>query len=494
MWASGPKCPDCDKNYTTDFIDSTFSKGFRRGPLRIASVQNLQEQEMSLLPDTMIVLQERKNIQEYHRLYTEITYLHDFFSNCLASNVAIDYSKYQEDHKKLYESILLYPLRPSGQKRKREAASRSIKCPGQECLGYISLSGIGSGSCALCSMRVCKDCNKSLPNAEAVKAHDKCDPDDVKSWTLIKDTSVGCPKCGTPIQKVSGCNQMWCTVQGCNTAFDWATGRVVNGPFHNPHYHEWLRTAGGANAAQAVGLANANLACQGPGDVISNHNIQTIYGLTDFHQSQLSYYSTNLLQYKKLCVKLSDYLRCLSELVDNRFARRAEEEAYGPNTHQDLRIEYLQKKITKTGWASKLSHRETLRIKYARQRAIYLMFQTAAADLFAQFLTTMRKFAESDETSMKTKSTLAYRSRIIDPQAAYPVIDSFINSIENLRIYHIRESLRIIKDYSDTSIRVMYAHPVADDRTTGVQMYWTLASVKELEEKYLVNDSIYEPI
>lgn len=62
-----------------------------------------------------------------------------------------------------------------------------------------------------------------------------------KSVELITSMSKRCPGCGTPISKVSGCDQMWCVV--CHTFFNYSTGQINLGKFqHNPHYFQWKAT------------------------------------------------------------------------------------------------------------------------------------------------------------------------------------------------------------------------------------------------------------
>jgi len=67
-----------------------------------------------------------------------------------------------------------------------------------------------------------------------------CHPEHLTNWKTILETSVPCPGCKIPIQKSSGCYQMWCTL--CCTAFDWKSGQLlVTHQFHNPHYSEYQR-------------------------------------------------------------------------------------------------------------------------------------------------------------------------------------------------------------------------------------------------------------
>jgi hypothetical protein len=330
-------------------------------------------------------------------------------------------------------------------------------------------------------------CNKAFSSSGERKRHvdlAQCDENDVKSWALIKETSVACPKCGTSIQKVSGCNQMWCTVQNCNTAFDWATGKVINGPIHNPHYHDFLRTG----AVQFHD--NMNLACIEP----NNQNIaQMLYEIYDMYDVLFrkanapigsisssgpngASGSTDVLVgattdgslvsirgaspeeaqlYDTLCTQ---YLRVLVEIID---ARERRPDVYGPESYESLRLDYLQQKITKTEWASKLSYKETVRQKMFKLGTLLSMFKTASWDILLKFYTESRANADLGTLVFRRRNVDRYGHngyvttgqthrtvKAVQKEFGLEAIQAFSTSFETLRVYYATQLYKILSDYT----------------------------------------------
>ena len=81
-------------------------------------------------------------------------------------------------------------------------------------------------------------CTKCLSKIDKNSEH-KCKQEDIDSWEEIKKSTKLCPKCSSRIFRSMGCPQMFCT--NCHTGFDWNTGEIINGNFHNPHRMEWLK-------------------------------------------------------------------------------------------------------------------------------------------------------------------------------------------------------------------------------------------------------------
>ena len=57
---------------------------------------------------------------------------------------------------------------------------------------------------------------------------------ELKTLKLIQDTSVKCPKCGTPIEKSEGCNKMTCSK--CKCYFCYLCGAVCDPSTPYTHY------------------------------------------------------------------------------------------------------------------------------------------------------------------------------------------------------------------------------------------------------------------
>lgn len=403
LWASDPKCAHCSKKLEPSFIDAVFPKGFRRGQLRIQAIKNLLEQEMSLLPQSSIRFQEIKLQERIASLYTELRHLTEMMRTSPYLKFPLKRLAEIEDSFKDCQA-----------NNKKTIVRKTTKCPTEDCRGYIP-SGL---KCPICQVALCSDCNA----AKISGSEHSCSIEDISSWAAIKDSTVPCPKCSMRIEKISGCNQMWCTIKDCNTAFDWATGKIINGPMHNPHYHEYLRTL-----APLANNQEDHIACQTPRNKLSNARINEVYY---FFRAEL----TSKLPDATI---MTNFIQANLEAFD--YERPIEE--YGPQTYEKLRFEYLDSKITKEQWASRLSCKETLRIKKKKLHELKQLYQTAASEIFATFyLQNKIKFMASQTDTFKP-----------DLQA----LENFNNQNEALRQLYSKELKLILADYSDTHAKIL---------------------------------------
>jgi hypothetical protein len=145
------------------------------------------------------------------------------------------------------------------------------KCGVDGCLGSLSTAW----KCGLCDTFSCSSCH-------AVKGLDRdaphtCNTDDIASVAEIKKSTRNCPSCSTSIFKIAGCDQMFCTVPGCETPFSFHTGRKETGIIHNPHFFEAQRA--GLLAGEGVARAPGDRLCGGiPGVNLIIHLIEKACG------------------------------------------------------------------------------------------------------------------------------------------------------------------------------------------------------------------------
>lgn len=81
--------------------------------------------------------------------------------------------------------------------------------------------------CDNCNLRYCIKCLEKLDSDH------KCDQNIIDTVEEIFKNSKPCPICATRIEKISGCNDMYCTY--CKTGFKWDTYEIIKTNFHNDH-------------------------------------------------------------------------------------------------------------------------------------------------------------------------------------------------------------------------------------------------------------------
>lgn len=106
------------------------------------------------------------------------------------------------------------------------------KCLVSDCRGYLD----NNWQCGICLSFVCSKC-MCLKKKSNDKNH-TCTKEMLETVSLLQKNTKTCPKCFTPIYKIEGCNQMWCTQ--CHFAFHWETGKAQK-HFHNPHFTEYQK-------------------------------------------------------------------------------------------------------------------------------------------------------------------------------------------------------------------------------------------------------------
>ena len=242
-----------------------------------------------------------------------------------------------------WNNIQLYNEEKAGD-QKREFI---MKCADENCRGFLS----SAYKCGTCEKWTCSQCLVVVGKEK--DAEHTCNPDTVETAKMIKAETRPCPKCGTRIFKVDGCDQMWCTVDGCHTAFSWNTGHVLTGKIHNPHYYEWLRrNGGGAAPAREVG----DIPCG---------------GLPPIHQLFAALRPDCIPS--EIKGAFSETHRNLRELIDMRlYDFPARPPAL---TNKDIDVDYLMNNTTEEEWQRQL---ELAEAKFMRKKEIGQVLQTLA--------------------------------------------------------------------------------------------------------------------
>lgn len=360
---SSPKCMSCDREMTRADLVSKFTKKFIQNEYKTHRERLLFDQERSMLPATQVIL-ERMNEEEQIR-----------------QRIAQIRVEIEQQYRliRLLETEL--HNRPSTLERKTFIR----KCPNTDCRGFLSTQW----KCNLCSRRTCKECIACILTEPHV-----CDPNQVETAKLLAKDSKPCPNCGEIIFKIDGCDQIFCTQ--CHTAFNWRTGRRETGAIHNPHYFEWIR-----RTRQDLG----------------DQHIQVQCGRELDHRfaRRLPFILKNHRFFMNLCHKVIH----VREVIVPRYTTHP----FADN--QDLRLQYLLKRLTDQEFQSTLQKREKARERKQEYHRLFAMLIQCMTDI-------LYRLAAEDVRSMTG-----------DEQGLME--EAYINEVSNLLVY-VNECLRKISN------------------------------------------------
>ena len=208
-----PHCMNCRYEYEIEFFLRAFTKSWRLSTYKTHRETLALEKEKAHLPAMMALVEQRRSI----------------------INLRTQRKLLEQQIEAINEQ-----LRTLGaQRASREKVNHfRYKCPTDQCKGFLDAKMY----CAMCDTGVCSDCFAPLADAsdETHEAH-VCNEEAKQNVTYIKRSAKPCPACGTMIQKISGCAQIFCTNDTCGTAFSWNTGEIERGIIHNPHAHAWFQ-------------------------------------------------------------------------------------------------------------------------------------------------------------------------------------------------------------------------------------------------------------
>ena len=341
---------ECKKQFSDDFVYSSFPKTWLDKAYRAHVTKNLVEKEKALLPETQphverVILIEKLEA-EADELHTEIRKMQE---------------RYREMTHRL--SRLKYDDEPI----EDVAAKKTVvcACPMSECRGYV----YSDGKCGICDSYVCKECHV-LKKAKNDEEHE-CKPDDVATVKELEKSTRNCPNCMVTIFKSEGCDQIWCTK--CHTAFNWKTGKIEKGVIHNPHYFEYLRQNGGAaprNPHEVLcgGMPNPRH--------LNDHRIGLAQIPVTKKYGRMFKSATDLVaaMYQRVQHVRHDVMIRLPTAIDN-------------NSNLDLRIKYMRNELTSEKFADLIYRKEKDRKKKLEYRDILDTYCNVSQDLFTKLFT-----------------------------------------------------------------------------------------------------------
>lgn len=378
-----PHCMFCKVEWSKGFVRDTFPKSWLAKDYKKLKEQLLFDTELAKMPETQIycdawkyrvdllkeketvakALQEKKSLQDlfktdYETCMQDIWMLQGTASKEELSvllnkshelkeqldNVLEEYETLKDQMdtivRNISEQTALIEGNPTTKKH-----SFMFTCPSNRCKGFIG----DDWRCGVCKSLVCDKCR------EICKDDHQCDETIVATIETLTKEAKPCPKCGSMISKISGCDQMWCTI--CHQAFSWTTGAFED-QVHNPHYYEWLTRTEGRIDDEIVRC---------PDEFLTDRNMYAVVRKIreSFNQLQERERITNMVRLVKHVqeVELAKYMR-----------------SSGKDPNRSYRIQYMIGEIDEETFRKILERTERERVKKREIGQVLDMWSRASED------------------------------------------------------------------------------------------------------------------
>ena len=224
--SSNPTCMNCKTILSDQYIVDNINRTFYMGEFKKKLGDKLFENEQSKMPETMPFVKQRIEIKKIEKqnvlIKKEIDELNALL-NKKKAEVYINNSK-------------IWTITNGSDKDNQDKYTFIVPCRNNGCKGFLNKKY----RCELCDTHTCSKCLEFIgkKDTELYNNHE-CKKENIESAEMIRKDTKPCPKCGTRIYKIDGCDQMWCTE--CKVAFSWKKGTIVTGTIHNPHYYQWIK-------------------------------------------------------------------------------------------------------------------------------------------------------------------------------------------------------------------------------------------------------------
>tara|TARA_A100001015_G_scaffold311782_2_gene415695 strand:+ start:1841 stop:3136 length:1296 start_codon:yes stop_codon:yes gene_type:complete len=312
---------NCKRGYTQAYIIENLNRSFNDTDFKKHRKKLILDSELSRMPETMQAAENYKKIEEHNTSLSEIN------KQLCDLNKQMQTLKLQRQK----EHNAIHCIKSGKNPEEQDKKKFIFPCPNTDCRGYLSTQY----KCEICKLYTCPHCHELI-------GHNRddphtCNPDSVASAEEIKKTSKGCPSCGVRIQKISGCDQMYCTE--CRVAFSWNTGKLVTGPIHNPHYY------------QLMAKENNGTATRNPQDILCGGLITyytfNIYVIRKVQNINSTKYTNITPEIKKSIETQLITLHRTINHITNYEVPRYRTLVNNLNDNQELRIQYINAKISK---------------------------------------------------------------------------------------------------------------------------------------------------